>query len=262
MDSYTGFANVYDQLMDNIEYDKWTDYIVKLFNENGLRDGIVLELGCGTGNITARLSDKGYDMIGVDNSYEMLQIAMEKKNDRDILYLLQDMREIEMYGTVAGVVSVCDSINYLVDYKDLVTTFSLVNKYLDPDGVFVFDLKTSAFFEKIGDGQISEVRDDCSFIWDNYFDKERKINSYDLTIFEKTLSGLYERSDETHTQRAYSIEEIKKALDEAGMIFEKAYIAFSDNEADDELIDKKGIDRVYIVARENGKRERIEKGLL
>ena len=106
------------------------------------------------------------------------------------------------------------------------------------------------------------MRDDCSFIWYNYYDKENKINSYDLTTFEREESGLYIRNDETHIQRAYLISEVKKAIAEAGMIFENAYIAFTKNTVDDSIVQKKGIERIYIVAREKGKRERIEKGLL
>ena len=127
MDAYTGFAAVYDELMDNIPYEEWGKYLIDLLNEYGIKDGIVLDLGCGTGNITEILANNGYDMIGVDNSQEMLNIAMEKRgDDTSILYLLQDMRGFELYGTVAAVVSICDSLNYLTEYEDVVETFKLV----------------------------------------------------------------------------------------------------------------------------------------
>lgn len=123
MDAYTGFAAVYDELMDNIPYEEWGKYLIDLLNEYGIKDGIVLDLGCGTGNITEILANNGYDMIGVDNSQEMLNIAMEKRgDDTSILYLLQDMRGFELYGTVAAVVSICDSLNYLTEYEDVVET--------------------------------------------------------------------------------------------------------------------------------------------
>lgn len=145
MGSYESFARVYDLFMDNIPYDEWCSYLIELLKEYGIEDGLVLELGCGTGNVTERLFNAGYDMIGVDNSMDMLEIAMEKKeeNKKDILYLLQDMREFELYGTVRAVVSICDSMNYILDYGELVQVFSLVNNYLDPGGIFIFDLNMS-----------------------------------------------------------------------------------------------------------------------
>ena len=147
MEAYTGFAAVYDELMDNIPYEEWGKYLIELLNEYEVKDGIVLDLGCGTGNITEILANNGYDMIGVDNSQEMLNIAMEKRgDDTSILYLLQDMREFELYGTVAAVVSICDSLNYLTEYEDVVETFKLVRNYLDPGGIFIFDLNTVGKF--------------------------------------------------------------------------------------------------------------------
>ncbi len=143
--AYTGFAAVYDMFMDNIPYGEWCDYLTGLLREHGVEDGLVLDLGCGTGSVTELLAHAGYDMIGVDLSEEMLQIAMEKRaqSGHDILYLLQDMREFELFGTVRAVVSICDSMNYLLEWEDLQTVCELVNNYLDPGGIFIFDLNTS-----------------------------------------------------------------------------------------------------------------------
>ena len=112
MDAYTSFASVYDTFMDNIPYEEWAEYLISLLKEYSVNDGLVLDLGCGTGNMTELLAQAGYDMIGVDNAEEMLEIAMEKreKSGQDILYLLQDMREFELYGTVKAIVSICDSV--------------------------------------------------------------------------------------------------------------------------------------------------------
>ncbi len=128
MEAYSSFAAVYDSLMDNVPYEEWAKYLCGLLREYGIRDGLVLDLGCGTGNVTQALALQGYDMIGVDNSEEMLQIALEKRaeSELDILYLLQDMREFELYGTVAAVVSICDSMNYLTQYEDLVQTLIIL----------------------------------------------------------------------------------------------------------------------------------------
>ena len=118
MDAYTGFAAVYDMFMDNIPYGEWCGYLTGLLREQGIADGLVLDLGCGTGIMTRLLAAEGYDMIGVDVSGEMLEIAMESEESkpRGILYLQQDMREFELYGTVRAIVSICDSMNYLMKY--------------------------------------------------------------------------------------------------------------------------------------------------
>ena len=144
MESYTGFAEFYDLFMDNIPYEEWSKYLISLLKENNINDGIVLDIGCGTGNITEFLAKAGYDMIGIDNSEDMLMEAMNKRYDTglDILYLCQDMRDFELYGTVAAAVSICDSMNYILEYDDLVNVFKLVNNYLDPNGLFIFDLNT------------------------------------------------------------------------------------------------------------------------
>ena len=134
MDAYTSFAKVYDRFMDNVPYKEWGEYLLEQLKKYGVSDGLVLDLGCGTGNMTEFLAQNGYDMIGVDYSEEMLEIASRKKEEsgNDILYLCQDMREFELYGTVRAVVSVCDSINYVTETEDLKEVFRLVNNYLDP----------------------------------------------------------------------------------------------------------------------------------
>ena len=193
-------------------------------------------------------------MIGVDNSVDMLEIAIEKKEEegQDILYLLQDMREFELYGTVRAVVSVCDSMNYITDEEDLLEVFRLVNNYLDPGGIFIFDLNTEYKYEEIlGDTTIAEDREDASFIWDNYYDHEEQINEYDLALFipvDKDGETLYRKYEETHYQKAYSLEKIKELLAEAGMEFIDAYDAFTRNPV------KEDSERIYILAREKEKK--------
>ena len=144
MNEYTSFANVYDTFMDNVPYKEWADTIVRILSEDGINEGLVLELGCGTGSMTEELASRGYDMIGVDYSEEMLEVAIKKREEsgHDILYLHQDMREFELYGTVKAVISICDSINYILEKDDLLEVFRLVNNYLDPGGLFLFDLNS------------------------------------------------------------------------------------------------------------------------
>ena len=211
---------------------------------------LVLDLGCGTGTITELLYEKGYDMIGVDSSEEMLQIALNKKFETrsDILYLCQDMRELDLYSTVGTVVSVCDSLNYLLMDEDVLQTFHLVNNYLFPGGIFIFDFNTIYKYEEvIGDTTIAENREDCSFIWENFYSCEDHINEYDVTVFERQEDDLYRRFMETHYQRGYTLEEMKTFLEKAGLIFVTA-LDEKTHEAPTETSE-----RIYVIAREHGK---------
>lgn len=251
MEPYTSFAAVYDMFMDNIPYDQWTDYLVSLLNKYGIHEGLLLELGCGTGSMTRRLSNKGYDMIGIDSSEEMLTIARDKSCDENntILYLCQDMREFELYGTVAAVVSVCDSMNYILSEEDMLKIFKLVNNYLDPKGLFIFDLDTEyAYKEIIGDQTIAESREEGSFIWENTYYEEEMINQINLTLFipteENNSSNIFIRQEETHYRRAYSIDTIKRLIEEAGMEWVTAYHTLSEDEP------RKDSERIYVIARE------------
>lgn len=246
-DSYEAFAYVYDNFMDNIPYEEWADYLIGLLKEYGIDSGIIADLGCGTGSMTELLADAGYDMIGIDNSIDMLEIAREKMMDSEqqILYLLQDMREFELYGTVHAIVSVCDSMNYILEKEDLVKVFRLANNYLEPRGYFIFDMNTQYKYRtQLGDRTIAEDREDMSFIWDNFYDEETKINEYSLSIFVQEEDDLYRKYEEVHYQRAYSLEEVKEAIKEAGMEFVTAYDAFTHEDP------KETSERIYIVARE------------
>ncbi len=301
MEAYSSFAEVYDLFQDNIPYEEWCEYLAGLLEEYGVLDGIVLDLGCGTGTVTELLAARGYDMIGVDNAEEMLGIAMRKKAahiiakedaletgagcdddaqvDRDrrdsILYLCQDMREFELYGTVAAAVSICDSMNYITDLEDLTQVFRLVNNYLDPHGVFIFDMNTPYKYEELlADNTFAEVREESSFIWENFYDEEERINEYDLTLFIRENlcdeaedggddcadsddgyggsaggygDGIYRRYTETHYQRAYTLEEVRAAAEEAGLIWEAAYDAFTREPV------RPDSERIYVILRECGK---------
>lgn len=249
MEAYSSFAQVYDLFMDDVPYGEWCSYLVGLLKEHGIREGLMLELGCGTGKLTRLLAEEGYDMIGADSSAEMLQIAKEAEDNAGrILYLLQDMRSLELYGTVRAVVSVCDSMNYILREDELREVFRLVNNYLDPRGIFIFDLNTVyKYRELLGDATIAENREEGSFIWENYYDPDSGINEYDLTLFIRGEEGLYQKYEETHYQRAYGLETIRRLLEEAGMEFVAAYDAFTR-----EPVREDG-ERMYIVAREHGK---------
>lgn len=257
MEAYTSFASVYDTFMDNVPYEEWCVYLYGLLKEYHIEDGLVLELGCGTGSMTELLAQLGYDMIGVDYSEDMLGIALEKKmkSGHDILYLHQDMREFELYGTVRAIVCICDSINYITEPQELEEVFYWANNYLDTDGVFIFDFNTEyKYREIIGERTIAESREECSFIWDNYYYEEEKINEYELSIFirekEHAPDGekLYRKYQETHYQRAFTIKEIRKILDASGLKYLNAYDAFTRNEPTEVS------ERIYVIAGKGNKR--------
>ena len=232
MEAYTSFAEVYDTFMDNVPYEEWADYLEDRLKEYGVKDGLVLELGCGTG--------------------DMLEIAMEKRieSGHDILYLLQNMQEFELYGTVRAIVSVCDCVNYVTEKNELQEVFRLVNNYLDPQGIFIFDFNTEyKYREVLGNQVIAEDRDECSFIWENYYNHTSMINEYELTLFvrEDEEASLYRKYQESHFQKAYTLREMRGLLEKAGLKFVAAYDAYT----------KKApmytSERITVIAREYGK---------
>lgn len=269
-ESYTDFAQVYDELMDETPYELWKERIVGAIEEFGISKPIknvedmperaevseeellesernlVVDLGCGTGTLTEMLYAEGYDMIGIDMSDAMLEKAMDKKAESgsEILYLCQDMRELELYSTVGTVISVCDSINYLTEEDDVSLTLGLIHNYLYPGGLFIFDFNTDyKYREVIGDTTIAENREDCSFIWENFYDPDEKINEYDLTIFVEEKGGLFRKFSETHFQKGYDKQQMEEMLIAAGFEIVKMIDSDTENEADDES------ERIFVIAR-------------
>ena len=247
MDAYTGFAQVYDLFMDNIPYDEWTETVLRLLKKYGITEGIAADLGCGTGQMTRRLMQAGFDMIGIDASAEMLEVAYSALTPGDnILYLQQDLREMELYGTVRAFLCVCDTINYLLSKEDLTQVFRLVNNYLDPGGIFLFDVNTPCFYEEIGCSTIAENRDDASFIWENDYDPDTLLNEYRMTFYVRE-TDLYRRFEELHTHRAYPSETIRACLEDAGL----RLLEVLDADTLEEPSAQTG--RCLFVAQENGK---------
>ncbi len=231
MESYSSFAEVYDMYMDNVPYDTWCENAISILDRYKVPRELVCELGCGTGNMTSRLSAAGFDMIGIDRSTDMLDIAMAKEYEEclaesgpSILYLNQDMREFELFGTVRAVVSFCDSMNYITSKEDLLQVFRLVNNYLDPGGIFLFDMNTRyKYTDILSNNTFAENREEGSFIWENTFDEETGENLYDLTLYigfsDEDGEVYYERYEEEHVQKAYDSEEVISLLNESGLHF-------------------------------------------
>ncbi len=250
MSIYNSFADVYDIFMDNIPYDEWVMFIEKIWEKYELKPELVCEIGCGTGNITQRLANKGYDMLGIDLSEDMLMVARDKNydNETNIMYLMQDMRKFELFGTVDCILSICDSLNYIKTEQDLLKVFKLVDNYLHPNGLFVFDLNTKHKFKNIyGSNTFTDINEKGAYIWENSFDEENSINEYNVTFFLKDEEEeIFYKYEEFHEERAYDIDVVKNLLVEAGLkiegVFGENFVEYSED-----------LDRVYIVAREQKK---------
>lgn len=229
MDAYTSFAQVYDLFMDNVPYEDWCGYLSTVLAGHGIADGTLLELGCGTGRLTRLMAERGYDMIGVDNSVEMLAIAGSREDSQDILYLLQDMQELTLHQEVRAVYSACDCVNYVLQEEELLSVFVRVYRCLAPHGLFLFDMNTPyKYRELLGDNTFAENRSEGSFIWENYYDEEEGINEYDLTLFIPDGQGLYRRFEEVHYQRCYETELVERLLARSGLRLLGVYDAYTD----------------------------------
>ena len=214
MTPYGNFASVYDELMADTDYDGWVNYITAIFAKFGKKPDLVLDLGCGTGAVTRRLAAKGFDMIGIDNSPDMLAIA--KSKDQNTLYLNQDIRAFELYGTVDAAVALCDVINYVLTVKSLEKVFNLTANYLNPGGLFIFDILTPYKYKKILGSQVfTRHTKDISLIWDNRYYQKQRLNEYRLTFFARQGKD-FRRFFERHLQRAHDPNQLKSLLISAG----------------------------------------------
>ena len=219
MEAYTGFAQVYDMFMDNVPYTQWCGYICDYLKQNGITEGPVLDLGCGTGELTRLMAGEGYDMIAVDSSVDMLDIASQNQTEESILYICQTMQNLELDGCVRAVYSACDCINYILEEEELLETFQRVYRYLEQGGVFLFDMNTDyKYRELLGENTFAESREEGSFIWENYYDEQSAVNEYDLTLFIPEKGELFRRYTEVHYQKNYGRQQIEQLLKTAGFV--------------------------------------------
>ena len=244
---YDLLAPFYDAINSEIDYKSWADFIEKIFNrEMKTTPELVLDLCCGTGRMTLELASRNYDMTGVDISPEMRDIArgLAEERGHDILWLCQDMREFELYGTVDAAVCCLDSINHLMEYDDLVECFSLVHNYLIPDGIFVFDINGKFKFENIyADNTYTLEEEGALCIWENSYDPAFRLCDFYITLFKEDTRGKYDRFDDVQTERMYTISELQSALKATDMVFIGAYSDFDFTDATDDS------ERIYIVAK-------------
>ena len=224
MNMYNQFSLIYDRLIGQ-DYVSWAEYIEKIFAENGSSPKLVLDLACGTGSLCCVMAQRGYDMIGVDISADMLSVAAEKAASQslDIRFLNQSMTEFELYGTVDAVICTLDAVNYLTESADLAKTFKLIKNYLNPNGLFIFDINTRHKLENVlDDNTFVFDEDDIFYTWENEYNRENHISTQYFTFFVNE-NGRYCRFDEVHVQRAYSGDEITSALEVAELTLIDTY---------------------------------------
>lgn len=218
INQYTSIAEHYDKLTYDVLYEKWAEYIVKAEKKYKIPGNIVLELACGTGSLSRLLCAKGYDVISVDNSVDMLRVAQKKcESDKNPpLFLCQDMECLDLYGTVDMVVCCLDSVNYLTDLRDLKHAFSRVSLFLNHGGIFIFDIKTTAEFKRLSGSENAVSETNSFYFWQYNYDNKSKLCEHQIEMFIKE-NGAYNRMSETHLQRAYTVIQIENALCGAGL---------------------------------------------
>jgi len=222
---YNNFAYVYDKLTLDIDYKKWADYVQRILAKHKVNASMILELGCGTGSFGIEMAMRGYEMICLDLSTEMLDCAAEKakKEGVDILFLNQDMCNFELYGTVDVIVCLLDSFNYLTKASQIHKLFKHVQNYLNPGGFFIFDINTQYKFENIiSNNLFYEIGEDVTYFWENEFNPRTKKARFDLTFFVKR-DEFYERFDETHFEKSYSNDDIMGFIGDSDLKFIEIY---------------------------------------
>lgn len=219
MGSYEFLAGSYDQLTTDVHYRAWADYLEKHFRKCSIPVHTVLDLACGTGSLTAELALRGYEMIGVDQSAEMLAVAAEKCRDLPVeapIFLNQPMEKLDLYGTIDACVCCLDSINYVTRPAALRRAFSRVHLFLMPGGLFVFDVKPPEVLEG-ADGEVYlDETEETYCVWRADYAPRRRILTYGMDIFRLREDGAWDRGEEIHEEYAYTLEELEEYLRQAG----------------------------------------------
>ena len=216
--SYDDFSRFYDLLTDNVEYEKRADYFCRLLSMCGIEEGILLDLGCGTGSMSVKMAERGFDVIGVDSSIGMLNAAQQKmfESGKHMLLLNQNMQEIDLYGTVDCAICVLDGINHLDSAEDVRKTFEKVSLFMNQGGAFAFDVNTVYKHKNVLADNVFVYEPDGLFcVWQNSFNETDNSVEISLDFFEDE-DGVYYRSSESFAERAYELGDIKKWLEDSG----------------------------------------------
>ncbi len=226
MSAYEALAGVYDALTGDVGYEKRADYIEKLFLKSRVPVHTVLDLACGTGSMTALLTERGYELIAVDESPDMLAAAREKASDltgEPPVFLNQSMEALDLYGTVDAAICCLDSLNYLAGPREVQKTFQRLHLFISPGGLLVFDINSAAMLREL-DGQVFlDEKEDVYCVWRPEFEKRSRVCTYWMDIFTRRTDGAWERSVEQHRQKAYEVEELRAWLLEAGFTHIRTY---------------------------------------
>lgn len=232
MNSYIEFASLYDELMNDFDYQMWADYVEEIFLKYDSKPKSILEMACGTGNLSLELAKRRYNLVCFDLSEDMLSKAYKKLGRYNNVKLLNlDMIDFQINKKFDSVISICDSINYITDKENLSQCFKNVYKHLNDKGLFIFDI--NSFYKLkdiIGNNTFVEDREDVFYTWQNYFDVEKNICEFYLTFFKEDENGMYYRFDEDHMERAYQVDEIMYLLKSAGFSRVDHYNAFTFDE--------------------------------
>ena len=247
-DGYSALAPVYDRLNDTVDYGAWADYIEKIFDRYAkTKPTLVLDLGCGTGSMTVELAKRGYDMTALDLSEDMLAVAEQRIRAEGIggvLFLRGDMCSFELYGTVDAVVCCLDGVNHLTSREELLECFSTVANYLNPGGLFIFDMNTPHRFRTVYADRDYVLEDDgVMCCWRNRLNKKGDTVDFYLTVFEENKDGSWSRTDGVERERAYSLRTVKNVLAESGLEFVCVSSGYGFYEPDE------ACERWYITAR-------------
>ena len=225
MKPYGVFAKYYDSLMSDVDYSTRAHYICEIFKRHNFEATSVLDLACGTGNISFELAKSGFDVIGIDASAEMLSQAAAKAgtNCQNPIFICQDMRCLDLYGTVSAAVCALDGINHLTNAQSVKKALDCVSLFLERGGLFVFDLNTPyKISQTLGDNAYVYDNDDVYCVWQNSYNAVSRLCRFDLTFFE--LGGdSYKRYDESFSERAYTTAQIKSWLEKSGLSLEAVY---------------------------------------
>ena len=222
---YESFADLYDALMDDFDYDAWARYYLALLRRAGFDGGPVCECACGTGSMTLRFARAGLQLTASDLSGDMLRIAQDKARRAGLRlpFVRQDMRDMTLHRPVSAVLACCDAVNYLLSEADVKAFFSAARRALRPGGVLAFDISSRAKLEGMADGFYGEDRGDVAYLWQNAYDRGSRVLTMDLTFFARESGDKYRRFDEQHLQRAHSADEIALWLNESGFTDINAY---------------------------------------
>lgn len=235
MESYSEFSAVYDVLMRNVNYKSRTDYLLKLFKKFGEKPTLLLDVACGTGAFSNLFAKRGIEVIGTDMSEEMLAVARENSAETgtDVLFLCQKAEELDLYGTVDGAVCCLDSINHITDKRNLQKAFGKISLFLEENKLFIFDVNTVYKHANIlGNNTFVYDEDEVFCVWQNSFNKRKNLTDIRLDFFVEN-EGVYERSFEEFSERAYTVAELEKMLKTAGLKVEAVYDDMTENPLND-----------------------------